>query len=155
MNFRDNQREKKHRADMYWPWWVLVLGIGSIGLGIALSVNAYDDYGTLDRSSLMALLILLFTGICLILVWKNQTIRMEPETDTFVYTSLFGRKTVLSFADIADFKTGVGRNSGSITLIFKSRRKLYIDSSAVLSDQLVWRLNRELSKRNQPILDKM
>lgn len=155
MNFRDNRPEKKHRADMHWPWWVLALGIGSIALGIALSVNAYEDTGTLDRTSLIALLLLLFMGIYLIFIWKNQTIVMEPEADTFVYTSAFGHKTVLSFSDIVDFKTGVGRNSGSVTLIFKSRRKLFIDSSAVLSDRLVWRLNRELSKRNQPILDKM
>lgn len=155
MNMRDNRPEKKRRADMYWPWWVPVLSVVFIGLGIALTVNTYGDTGTLDYVSILILCGFLLMGGYLLLSWKNETIHMLPEEDAFVCTTAFGRKTTYHFSDIEDFRLGAGRNSGSITLIMTDRKKVHIDSSMVLSDRFTWRLNRELAKQpNGSLLDK-
>lgn len=155
MNMRDNRPEKKRRADMYWPWWVPVLSVVFIGLGIALTVNTYGDTGTLDYVSILILCGFLLMGGYLLLGWKNETIHMLPEEDAFVCTTAFSRKTTYHFSDIEDFRLGAGRNSGSITLIMKDRKKVHIDSSMVLSDRFTWRLNRELAKQpNGSLLDK-
>ena len=70
-------------------------------------------------------------GIAAALCWKNQKIRILDE-ETFVYTTMFGRKKIYRFEDIIALK----RNRDSFTLIMKGG-KVHIESTAILSDRLI------------------
>lgn len=123
------------RADMYMPIWLLafamVLLVGGVFVGIfaIISLSLGAGIATIVASGL---------GITALLCWKNQTIRMLSE-DTFEYSTFLGNKTVYRFSDIK----GIKENNDSITL-FVANGKVHMESSAIVTERLAERINRQL-----------
>ena len=84
-------------------------------------------------------LLALGLGVALLLCWKNQTIRIISE-EQFVYKTMFGREHTYNFADIQ----GLRPNKDSVTL-FVAGEKVHMESMAVLSENLVRKLNIALN----------
>ena len=72
--------------------------------------------------------------------WKNQTVRMISD-ESFVYSTLLGKKTVCRFDDIK----GLKKNMYS-TVLFAAEKKIYIDSSAIVTDRFAERINKKLKE---------
>ena len=81
-------------------------------------------------------------GVALLLCWRNQTIRILSE-EQFVYKTMFGREHTYNFADIQ----GIRPNKDSVTL-FVAGEKVHMESMAVLSEELVRKLNAALNNLN-------
>ena len=127
--------DDRPRADMYLPIKILALGIVLIIAGVFVGA-----YALMNFSAGAAVLAAggLGLGVPAVLCWRNQTITMISE-ETFVYTNMWGKTTEYRFDRIERLVPG----RDSMTLLVDGG-KVHIESCAVLSPQLVERINRQL-----------
>ncbi len=81
----------------------------------------------------------LIVGLGAILCWKNQKI-IRTSGETFVHSTMFGRKTTYSFQDITQIDTLYGRDKDWV--LYLGRKKIHIDSSAIISQRFLNRLRQ-------------
>ena len=126
------------RADMYLPNFLLAFGtiLCAIGAGIIIVFSLIFNVKLL----IVGVGILLL-GIAAIMCWKNQTIHILDE-NTFKYTTFLGNSYTYAFSDI----TAARRNNDSLT-VFVGNKKVHIESMAVLSDELVEKINKSLRNK--------
>lgn len=116
--------------DIYLPKWVC-------GLGIVLLISAcvliWWIYSGIDFgiSGYIADIVLWGLGISAILCWKNQWVIMQDQ-DTFIYSTMFGRKIQYRFSEIESCR----ENVDSFTLILKNG-KVHIERCAIKSDRFI------------------
>jgi hypothetical protein len=123
------------RADMFLPLWLLAFSMLLIAGGIALGIYAIISF---TLGIVIACIFCLSLGALAYLCWKNQTIVMF-ENDTFEYTTFLGNKKIYSFNEI----TAIRYNKDSMTL-FVGDGKVHIESSAIITDRLAERINKQL-----------
>ena len=85
--------------------------------------------------------ILLIGGLAAMLCYRNQKLFMTSE-DAFEYRTMFGSVRAYRFEDIEK----IVRNRDSMTMFVRGD-KVHIESSAILSQRLVDRINAELSRK--------
>ena len=136
--------DDKPRADMFLPDFLLAFGLVLI-IGGAAAVAVAVIKSLLAVTVTKGLLIVAMVGVAAIalgiaavLCWKNQTIRILSET-TFAYTTFLGNTYEYRFSDITDLRA----NSDSLTL-FVGKRKIHMESMAIVSDRLVEKINTAL-----------
>jgi len=129
--------DEEPRADMYLPIWLLafsmLLMVGGVVLGI---------YAVIQSAGVAAVIAVgaILLGVLALLCWKNQTITMLPN-DSFEYSTFLGKKKIYRFDQIR----GLRRNKDSMTL-FLEGGKVHMESTAIISDPLVERINQQLQK---------
>ena len=125
------------RADMFLNERILSIGMVLPVAGIALGVGYF-----ITNQLFMIVMgpFCLIAGIAAIMCWKNQTIRIVSD-DEFDYTTMFGKTHRYAFADI----TGLRKNQDSMTL-FVGQNKVHIESNAVMTKQLVDKINEALKQ---------
>ncbi len=126
-----NKVAEKHprKEDMHLPARQLGQGIGATGGGIALAV-----YGVVTQDFVLPMIfgaVLLVFGIAAVLCWKNQTITMLDD-ERFVYRTMFGNEHEHRFSDIVN----ITRRKNDRTLIMRDGSKVFLESSAEMSDRL-------------------
>ena len=126
----------KHRADMYLPERALAMALVLLAGGTACGIYAVITHAV---AAIVFAVLGLGLGVALLLCWKNQTIRIISE-EQFVYKTMFGREQTYNFADIQ----GIRPNKDSVTL-FVAGEKVHMESMAVLSENLVRKLNMALN----------
>ena len=128
--------EGEHRADMYLPERALAMALVFLAGGTACGI-----YGAITHAvpAIVFAVLGLGLGVALLLCWKNQTIRIISD-EQFVYKTMFGKEHTYNFADIQ----GLRPNKDSVTL-FVAGEKVHMESMAVLSDELVRKLNIALN----------
>lgn len=132
--------EGKPRADMYLPERALAMTLVFLAGGTACAIYAAI---TQKVAAIVFAVLGLGLGVALLLCWKNQTIRIIDE-ERFVYKTMFGREHTYRFADIQ----GIRPNKDSVTL-FVAGEKVHMESMAVLSEELVKKLNIALNNLNK------
>ena len=146
MSVAGNALEKRfgqgEPADMHLPSWILGLGAvlvvaaallaidAALGLFIALKIGSA---GT--AAIAVAALVL---GAAAVLCWRNQKIFIRSE-ETFEYRTFLGNSRTYRFDEIE----GVKQNQDSMTLLVRGD-KVHIESCAILSQQLIDRINGAL-----------
>ena len=125
------------RADMFLNERILSIGMVLPVAGIALCAGYF-----ITNQLFMIIMgpFCLIAGIAAIMCWKNQTIRIVSD-DEFDYTTMFGKTHRYAFADI----TGLRKNQDSMTL-FVGQNKVHIESNAVMTKQLVDKINEALKQ---------
>ena len=128
--------DDKPRADMFMPAWLLTVGLLFASIGVLIGfVMIYFSPAFVAAGAVLALI-----GGVLLLWWKNQMIHMLPD-DTFRYRTMFGKKTVYRFSEIR----GIKRGNGYVVLLM-GEGKVYVDSSAIVSDRLAERIDQRLNE---------
>lgn len=127
------------RADMYLPFWLLVL---SLVLFICTVIAGCGFISDISTGSTICACICFVVGVAALLCWRNQQIVMISE-DAFEYTTFLGHKYVYQFSEITDLKE---RNDSMTLLVGKKR--VHIESCAILSDRFVKRVNHELCRED-------
>lgn len=140
-------QEKSSKRDLYLPIWVLLLGVLLICAAVCIFVvlvlqGAASPYSKAGYAA--AAVGLLVLGTAAILCHKNQGIRMVSDS-SFEYSTMFGKKTVYSFSQIAERR----QNADSVTLILTGGEKIHMESCAIVSDRLMNKINRQLSKAGE------
>ena len=130
----------KPRADMYLPERALAMALVFLAGGTACGIYAAITHAA---AAIVFAVLGLGLGVALLLCWKNQTIRIISE-EQFVYKTMFGREHTYNFADIQ----GLRPNKDSVTL-FVAGEKVHMESMAVLSENLVRKLNMALNELNE------
>ena len=126
----------KPRADMYLPERALAMALVFLAGGTACGIYAGITHAV---PAIVFAALGLGLGVALLLCWKNHTIRIISE-EQFVYKTMFGREHTYNFADIQ----GLRPNKDSVTL-FVAGEKVHMESMAVLSKELVRKLNMALN----------
>lgn len=127
-----NHEEK----DMYLPIWVCGLGVLLLAAAAVLFVTAFFT----SIYCLAATAACLGLGAAAILCWKNQWAIMVDQ-NTFVYSTMFGRKIQYRFSEIRELKQG----SDSSTLIMEDG-KVHIESCAILSERFLDAIDSRIEK---------
>lgn len=127
------------RADMYLPERLLAMALVFLAGGTACVVFAVISHATW---AIICAVLGIGMGVMALLCWKNQSIHIISD-EQFTYTTMFGNTYTYSFSDIQ----GLQRNQDSMTL-FVSGKKVHIESMAILSQQLVDRINQALQNLN-------
>ncbi|MDD6212299.1 MAG: hypothetical protein PUB22_04050 [Clostridiales bacterium] len=130
--------DEEPRADMYLPIWLLAFALLLLAGGAAVAVLAIVFLSVPAAIVALASLIL---GTTALLCWKNQKVLMLSD-DSFEYTTFLGNKKVYRFSEIVDLKVGID----SMTLLMENG-KVHIESSAIITERLVDRINKELSEK--------
>lgn len=130
-----SDKSKEPRADMYLPVRSLAIAIVLIGAGIGCGIFAYIKF---EIALVVFAVLCIPAGIACLLCWKNQSIEVLSN-EIFVYTTMFGNKHTYYFADIK----GIRHGKDSSTLLVGDG-KVFIDSSAVMSDRLKELINSAL-----------
>lgn len=126
------------RADMFLPAWMFSMGLLFTMFGVIAGTVLV--LLPIPSGCIVFAVVLLLAGIAELLCWKNQTIHMLTD-DSFEYSTFLGKKTVCRFDEI----TGMKKSFDSATL-FVGEGKVYIDSSAIVSQRLTGRINKQLEK---------
>ena len=126
------------RADMYLPIWLLSFALVLLAGGTAVILLAIVFLSVPAAIVALASIIL---GTAALLCWKNQKILMLSD-DSFEYTTFLGNKKVYLFSEIVDLKFGMD----SMTLLMENG-KVHIESSAIITERLVDRINKEMSEK--------
>lgn len=126
------------RADMYLPIWLLSFALVLLAGGTAVILLAIVFLSVPAAIVALASIIL---GTAALLCWKNQKILMLSD-DSFEYTTFLGNKKVYLFSEIVDLKFGID----SMTLLMETG-KVHIESSAIITERLVDRINKEMSEK--------
>ena len=128
------------------PIWVCGLGVLLILVGLLwcfLRQFEASLYGTIER--IAGTVLFLGFGASAVLCWNNQWIEMQ-DSNTFLYSTIFGIKKAYAFSDILELK----QNQDSFTLILETG-KVHIESCAVLSDSFVQAVDAALeNSHNNP-----
>lgn len=132
----DNSEEAP-RADMYLPIWLLAFALVLIIAGAAALLYSVVCFSV---GAIVGGVFLLGLGVSALLCWRNQTIKILPN-DSFEYTTFLGNQKIYRFSQI----TGLKRNSDSVTLLVGDG-KVHIESCAVLSEELVQKLDHALNE---------
>ena len=114
---------------MYLPAWIGGLGVFFL---IAAAVCLILGFA-ISAGWLVACVICLLLGIAALMCRRNQWIEITG-SDTFVYSTMFGRKTEYHFSDIQDIK--IGSDNDSYTMIM-SDGKVHIEDCAVMSEKFI------------------
>ena len=125
------------RADMFLPVKVLSLAPVMLIAGVVFAVIAAIK-GTTALAVLAPICIIL--GVAALLCWRNQKIVMLSD-DEFEYSTFLGKKTVYRFDEIKMLR----RNKDSMTL-YVGEGKVHMESSAIFTERLLERINRQLAK---------
>ena len=125
------------RADMYLPERLLAMALVFLAGGTACAVYAIFSP---VAWAIVAAVFGIGLGVLELLCWKNQSIRIISD-EQFTYTTMFGNTYTYSFADIQ----GLRKNQDSMTL-FVAGKKVHMESMAVLSEELVQKINEALEK---------
>jgi len=128
------------RADMCLPAWLFTMGLFLVMFGGIL--GTVSIVLPIPKLVFVFAAVLVLVGVAAIICWKNQTIHMLPN-DTFVYSTLFGNKTVYRFDEIKRIKY----SSDSITLLVGDG-KVHIESIALVSKRLEERIHKQLQELN-------
>ncbi len=126
-----------NKKDMHLPVWVLLLGIvfllgAAVCAYYALTASVYAWLGVAACVGF---------GVAAVLCWANQWAVMVDD-DSFVYSTMFGKKKQYRFSDIKDLKM----NSDSYTLICEDG-DIHIEHCAVMSDRFMNAVNSVLEKK--------
>ena len=135
--FDRNDSGRQHRADMYLPLWLLIF---SISLNLGALASALYAIATAQWFIFIITAIAAGFGIAAFLCWKNQKIILL-DNSRFEYTTFLGKTTVYYFSQIRELK----RNSDSFTLLVGDG-KVHIESCAIISDELLQKIDEALSK---------
>ncbi len=133
LGMRDNGNEP--RADMYLPDRLLAISV------VFLAVGFVCTYFVIFKFAVWAIVCAVLgtvSGVFALLCWKNQSIHIISNEE-FTYTTMFGNTHTYSFSDIQKLR----QNQDSLTL-FVANKKVHIESMAILSDQLIERINKAL-----------
>ena len=123
------------RADMYMPDRALAMAIVYLAGGSVCAILAFITQMTW---AIVCAPLLLGLAVSVFLCWKNQSIRVISDEE-FAYTTMFGNTYTYRFADIQ----GLRKNKDSMTL-FVAGKKVHMESMAILSENLVNRINQAL-----------
>lgn len=134
---RSNSNDQE-MADMYQSPRVLAIGVVVFLLGVGLGVFAAVTLHIVAAVGAVACIVL---GIGAFMCWNNQKIFMITD-ELFCYRTFLGNDHEYRFSQIRK----AVQNSDSITLVMENG-KVHIESSAILSDRLADRIDRELEKR--------
>ena len=125
----------KPRADMFLPDRLLAMALVFLGGGTACAIFAVIKFAVW---AVVAAAVGIVFGVAALLCWKNQSIRIISD-EQFTYTTMFGNTYTYAFSDIQ----GLRRNKDSLTLLVAGK-KVHIESMAILSKNLVERINAAL-----------
>ena len=129
-----NNRDK----DMYLPVWVLGLGVVFLVGALICLVLTF----TASIFSLIGFVICMGFGTAAVLCWKNQWAIMVDQ-DSFVYSTMFGKKKQYHFSDIKELKP----NSDSVSLVCEDG-KIHIERCAIMSDRFITAIDSILEKKS-------
>lgn len=130
-------RDDAPRADMYLPERLLAMALVFLAGGSACGLFAIYKFSI--WAVVVAFGAIVF-GIFALLCWKNQAIHIISDTH-FTYTTMFGNTRTYAFSDIQRLQ----KNQDSLTL-FVAGDKVHIESMAVLSEQLIQRIDKALEE---------
>ena len=136
--FGRSASKDQEMADMYQSPRVLAVGIVVFFLGIGLGVFAVVKIQLVAALGAVACIVL---GLGAFMCWRNQKIFMITD-EIFCYRTFLGNDHEYRFSQIRK----AIQNSDSITLVMETG-KVHIESSAILSQRLVERIDRELDKK--------
>ena len=129
--------EEQKKADMYLPAKLLAMCLVMTVLGLGLMVFAVLNAHLWAGVGALACLAM---GVAAFMCWKNQKIFVVSD-EIFRYRTFLGKEYEYRFSQIQR----AVQNQDSITLILDTG-KVHIESMAILSDRLIERIDRELSK---------
>lgn len=130
------KEQQKPKADMYLPIKLLAMALAlMVASVVALNYGLAKGQAALGYAGGAALAVF---AVSAFMCWKNQKIRILSQ-DEFEYTTFLGNAHTYRFDDIA----GLKRNKDSMTLLLKNG-KVHIESMAVLSPELVEKINTAL-----------
>ncbi len=133
--FGITDRGDKPRADMFLPDRLLAMALVFLACGISCAIYAIFNFAVW---AIVCAVFGIVLGIFALLCWKNQTIHIVSN-EQFSYTTMFGRTYTYNFSDIQRLR----KNHDSMTL-FVADKKVHIESMAIISNQLVNRINNSL-----------
>ena len=137
--FLKKDNDNTPRADVYISSFLLVFSLFLIliGIGLAIALIFYFNIWII-----VAGICFILFGILAFICWRNQTIKVISE-DKFEYTTFWGNSYEYRFNDI----TAVKHNTDSTT-IFVGKKKVHIESIAVVSDRFSNLLNKVIKEKN-------
>lgn len=133
------KEQQKPKADMYLPVKLLAMS-----LAMLVAAAVVMQFGVMKGEELAGYVCgaaLAVLAAVAFLCWKNQKIRILSQ-DTFEYTTFLGNTYSFCFSDIE----GLKRNKDSMTLLLKNG-KVHIESMAVISAELVEKINTALEQK--------
>ncbi len=137
--FLKKDKNNEPRADVYISSFLLVFSLFLILVGISVTIVLFFNFNIwIIVGSVFFILLGILTFMC----WKNQTIRIISE-DKFVYTTFLGNSYEYRFNDITKIKS----NADSTT-IFVGKKKVHIESIAVVSDRFSNLLNKAIKEKH-------
>ena len=137
--FRRTDSRDQEMADMYQSPRVLAIGVVVFLLGVGLGIFAALS---LHIAAALGAVACVALGIVAFMCWNNQKIFMITD-EIFCYRTFLGNDHEYRFSQIRK----AIQNSDSITLVMETG-KVHIESSAILSQRLVERIDRELEKKS-------
>ncbi len=129
-------REGADRPDMYLPERLLAMGLVFIIAGFTAAIALFFVF---EVWLIVVAAAGIAFGITALMCWKNQSIRVIS-SERFEYTTFLGNTYEYRFGDI----TAIRQNKDSIT-VFVGKKKVHIESMAVLSGRLVTLLNEAIN----------
>ena len=136
--FGRSASKDQEMADMYQSPRVLAIGLVVFLLGVGLGIFAVLS---LHIAAALGAVACVALGIGAFMCWRNQKIFMITD-ELFCYRTFLGNDHEYRFSQIRK----AIQNSDSITLVMETG-KVHIESSAILSQRLVERIDRELEKK--------
>ncbi|MBE6793486.1 MAG: hypothetical protein E7532_00910 [Ruminococcaceae bacterium] len=137
--FLKKDKNGESRADVYISSFLLVFGLFLIVVGIGIAVILLFNFNVwIIVGSVFCILLGVLAFIC----WRNQTIRIVSE-EKFEYTTFLGNRYEYRFNDITKVKV----NADSTT-IFVGKKKVHIESIAIVSDRFSNLLNKAIKEKN-------
>ena len=137
--FRRTDSRDQEMADMYQSPRVLAIGVVVFLLGVGLGIFAALS---LHIAAALGAVACVALGVVAFMCWNNQKIFMITD-EIFCYRTFLGNDHEYRFSQIRK----AIQNSDSITLVMETG-KVHIESSAILSQRLVERIDRELEKKS-------
>lgn len=136
--FRRTDSRDQEMADMYQSPRVLAIGVVVFLLGVGLGIFAALS---LHIAAALGAVACVALGVVAFMCWNNQKIFMITD-EIFCYRTFLGNDHEYRFSQIRK----AIQNSDSITLVMETG-KVHIESSAILSQRLAERIDRELDKK--------
>lgn len=137
--FLKKDKNGEPRADVYISSFLLVFGLFLIVVGIGVAIVLFFNFNIwIIVGSVFCILLGVLAFIC----WRNQTIRIISD-EKFEYTTFLGNTYEYRFKDI----TAIKQNADSTT-IFVGKKKVHIESIAVVSDRFSALLNKAIKENN-------
>lgn len=137
--FSKKDYSNETRADVYISSFLKVFGLLLIAGGIGIAVILFFCFNVWIIVGSVCCVLL---GALALMCWRNQTIRIVSE-EKFEYTTFWGNSYEYHFKDITAIK-----HNADATTIFVGKKKVHIESIAIVSDRFTKLLDKAIVENN-------